>query len=106
MIDFLARQASAGRLMLCHCYFLSSSFFFFFFFFDDRLEQKGLGNYKTSLHQIFTDGRHVVGCRCSVWYGFRDRSRDVAMATNFRREIGLAFHSGWQNGKAYRIKVW
>jgi len=35
----LARQASAGRLMLCRCYFLSYSFFFFF---TDRLEQRDL----------------------------------------------------------------
>jgi len=45
-----------------------------------------------------------------VWYWFSDRSRDVAMATNFRREIGrnrrhaflpgTQFHNGWQDGKA------
>jgi len=50
----LAREASAGRLMLCRCYFLSSSFFF-----NDRLEQRDLGNYKPDLHQIFRDVRHV-----------------------------------------------
>ena len=30
-----------------------------FFFFNNRLEQRDLGNYKTDLHQIFTDGRYV-----------------------------------------------
>jgi len=29
------------------------------FFFNDRLEQRDLRNYKTNLHQIFRDGRHV-----------------------------------------------
>jgi len=28
-------------------------------FFNDRLEQRDLGNYKTSLHQIFRDGRRI-----------------------------------------------
>jgi len=31
----------------------------FLFFFIDCLEQTDLGNYKTDLHQIFRDGRHV-----------------------------------------------
>ena len=51
----LVHQASAGGLMLCRCYFLSSLSVFF----DDRLEQRDLGNYKTNLHQIFRGGRHV-----------------------------------------------
>jgi len=51
------------------------------------LEQRDLRNYKTDLHQIFTDGRYV-GVDCSVWYWFSDWSKDVAMTTNFRREIG------------------
>jgi len=53
--------------MLCRCYFLSSLSVFF----DDRLEQRDLGNYKTNLHQIFRDGRHVgvdVGSRPSDNY--------------------------------------
>jgi len=103
---FSARQPSAGRLMLCLCYFLSSSFIIIFF--NDRLEQRDLGNYKTELHQIFSGGRHVG--ICSIWYWFRGWSRDVAMATYFRREIGRnrrhAFLLGdcisqrWQNGTA------
>jgi len=39
-------------------------------------------------------------------YWFPDRSTDVAMATNFRREIanmpsflGLTIHNRWQDGK-------
>jgi len=65
----LARQASAGRLMLCRCYFLSHSFFFFF---SDHLEQRDLGNYKTDLRQIFRDGRHVgvdVQSGIGFWIG-------------------------------------
>jgi len=49
-------MASAGRLMLCLCYFFSCSFVFFF---NNRLEQRDLGNYKTHLYQIFRDGSHV-----------------------------------------------
>jgi len=30
-----------------------------FSFFYDRLQQRDLGNYKTDLHQIFRDGKHV-----------------------------------------------
>jgi len=41
LFDLLARQASAGRLMLC------------------RLEQRDLGNNKNDLRQIFRDGTHV-----------------------------------------------
>jgi len=62
--------------------------FLFFLFFNDRLEQRDLGNYKTDLHQIFRDGRHIdVDVQSGI--GFRiDRSRDMSMATNFKREIG------------------
>ena len=49
-IGLLARQASAGRLMLCFCYFLS---------FNDRLEPRDLRNHKTDLHHICRVGRHV-----------------------------------------------
>jgi len=94
---FLARQASVGRLVLCRCYisflfFLSCflsfihSFFLSFFLFNDRLEQRNFGNYETDLHKIFRGGIDMY--RCSIWFWFLDRSRDVAMTTNFRREIG------------------
>jgi len=46
MFYFLARQASAGRLILCRCYFLSYSFFLFL---NDCLEQRDLGNYMTDV---------------------------------------------------------
>ena len=58
--------------------------------FNDRLQQRDLGNYKTNLHQIFRDGRYVgVGVQSGI--GFRIGQGTlpcVAMATNFRREIG------------------
>jgi len=38
---------------------LSFLFFHHHLLFNDRLEQRDLGNYKTNLHQIFRDGRHV-----------------------------------------------
>jgi len=47
----LARQASAGRLMLCFCYFLSS--------FLTIAWSKEISEYKTDLHQIFRHGKHV-----------------------------------------------
>jgi len=88
--------------MLCLCYFLSSSFIFFFFF-NDHLEQRDLGNYKVDLHQILRGGRHV-GVDVQSGSGF---TIGQGMATNFRRKIGdapsflgLAFHNGWQDGKA------
>ena len=43
---------SRYRLMLCFCHL--------FHLFNDCLEQRDLGNYKTDLHLIFRDGRHVV----------------------------------------------
>ena len=43
---------------------------FLFFFFNDSLEQRDLGNYKTDLHQIFRDGRHV-GVDVQSGIGFR-----------------------------------
>jgi len=51
----LVHQASAGGLMLCRCYFLSSSFFY-----NHRLVQRDLGNHKTDLHQIFCGGKYLV----------------------------------------------
>jgi len=41
--------------MLCRCYFLSYSSSFLKIVWSKR----GLGNYKSDLHQIFRDGRHV-----------------------------------------------
>jgi len=43
-----------------------------------------------STRPIFTKFSGLVGCwcRCSICYWFPDWSRYVAMATNFRREIG------------------
>jgi len=79
---------------------------FSFFLFNDRLEQRDLGNYKTDLNQIFRDGRHVgVDVQFSIY--FRDLPRDVATATNCRREIGrnrrhaflgtrIPVHNAWQ----------
>ena len=68
--------------MFCFC-----CFFLSFSFFNDHLEQRDLGNYRTDLYQIFRVGRHVdVDVHSSI--RFPDWSRDVAMATNFRRKIG------------------
>jgi len=80
--DLLARQASAGRLMLCRCYFLSSSFF------NDRLKQRDVGNYKTDLHQISRDGRHVgVHVQSGIDFPIGEETMPW-QPTNFRREIG------------------
>ena len=50
---------------------LSLSFLFFLLLlFNDRLEQRDLGNYKTDLHRIFRDGRHV-GVDVQSGIGFR-----------------------------------
>jgi len=40
------------------------------FWFNVRLEQRDLGNYKTDLRQIFSDGRHV-GVNVQSGIGFR-----------------------------------
>ena len=100
----LAREASAGRLMLCRCYFLSSSFFF-----NDRLEQRDLGNCQTDLHQIFRVGRHVdvnvqsgiglpTGQGTLPWQPILGaKSAEIGDTPSF---LGLAFHNGWQGGKA------
>jgi len=42
----------------------------FLFFFNHRLEQRDLGNYKTDLHEIFGDARHV-GADVQSGIGFR-----------------------------------
>jgi len=104
----LSRQASAGRLMLCLCYFLSFSFFISFPF-NDRLEQRDLGNYQTDLHQIFRDGRYV-GVNVQSGIGFATgqgtlprqpilsaKSAEIDDTPSF---LGLSFHNGWQDGKA------
>ena len=56
--------------------------------FNDCLEQRDLPTHETDPHQIFRVSRHIDVSRCAFWYLFRDRSRDVAMATNCRRQIG------------------
>jgi len=82
--------------------------FLFFFFFNDRLEQRDLGNYKTDLHQIFRDGRHVgvdgqsrigfpIGQGTLLWRPiFGAKSAEIGDTPSFLR---LAFHNGWQDGK-------
>jgi len=48
------------------------SFLFFLLLFNDRLEQRDLGNYKTDLHKIFRDGRHIgVGLDVQSGIDFR-----------------------------------
>jgi len=73
------------------------------------LEQRDLGNYKTDLHQIFRDGRHVrIDVQSGI--GFRigegtlpwqpilvSKSAEIGDTPSF---LGLAFHNGWQYGKA------
>jgi len=94
----LARQASAGRLMLCRCYFLSS-------FFNDRLEQRDLGNYRTDLHQILGRGRHIlvdvqsgigfqIGQGTLPWQPILGaKSAGIGDMSSF---LGLAFDNGCQ----------
>ena len=100
--------------MLCLCYFLSSSFFF-----NERLEQRDLGNYKNDLHQIFRDGRHVgIDVQSGIGFAIKNvailgvKSAEIGDTPSF---LGLAFHNGWQDGKAGRrvnsaevlpIKIW
>ena len=73
------------------------------------MEQRDLGNYKTDLHQIFTDGRHV-GVDVHSGIGFAIGQGTVPWqqisGTKFA-EIGdtpsflaRAFHNAWQYGKA------
>jgi len=79
---------------------------FLFFFFNDRLEQRDLGNYKTGLHKIFRDGRHV-GVNVQSGIGFRigqgtlpwqpilgAKSAQIDDPPSF---LGFAFHNGWQD---------
>jgi len=102
----LAHQASAGRLMLCFCYFLS---FFSSSFFNDRLEQRDFRNYQTDLQQIFRGGRHVgLDVQSSIGFATGQgtlpwqpilgvKSSKIGYKPSFLR---LAFHNGWQYGKA------
>ena len=92
-------------LLFSYSFFLS---FFFSFFFNDRLEQKVLENYKTDLHQIFRDGRHVrvdvqsgigflIGQGTLSWQPILGAKSAKIGNTPFSE---LAFHNGWQYGKA------
>jgi len=81
--------------MFCFCYFLS--------FFNDRLEQRDLGNYKTDLHQIRRDSRHVgahvqfgisfaIGQGTLPWQPILGaESAEIGDTPSF---LGLAFHNG------------
>jgi len=78
---------------------------FTFFLFNDRLERRlrDLGNYKTDLHQIFRDGRHV-GVDIQSGIGFRigqgtlpwqpilgAKSAEIGDTPSF---LELVFHNG------------
>ena len=88
---------------------LSFLFFHHHHLFDDRLEQRDLRNYKTDLHQIFRDGRHVgvdfhsgvdfrTGQGTLPWESSLDaKSAEIGDRPTF---LGLAFHNRWQCGKA------
>jgi len=91
-----------GKPLPLPFYFLSYSFFFFF---TDRLSQRDLGNYKTDLHQIVRDGRHV-GADVQSGIGFRTgqgmlpwqpilgaKSAEIGDTPSF---LGLAFHNGFE----------
>jgi len=90
------------------CYASVTSFIIVIFFFNDRLEQRDLRNYKTDLHQIFRDGRHVgvdvqsgidfvIGQGTSPWQPIFKRE----IGRNRRHAfMGFAFHNGWQDGKS------
>ena len=93
--------------MLCLCYFLS---LFSSFFFNDRLEQRDIRNYKTDLNQIFFRGGIHVGVDVQSGIGFPTgqgtlpwqsilgaKSAEIGDTPSF---LGLAFHNGWQDGKA------
>ena len=99
----LARQA-VGRQGLC------SVAVIFFFLFNDRLEQRDLRTYQTELHQIFWVGRHLAEA-VPFGIGFAigrqgtlplqpilgAKSADIGETPSF---LSLAFHNGWQDGKA------
>ena len=88
----------------------NASVTFFPILFNDRLEQRDLGNYKTDLHQIFRDGRHVgvdvqsgkidfpTGQGTLPWQPILGaKLAEMGDTPSF---FGLAFHNGWQYGKA------
>ena len=80
-----------------------------FLSFNHRLEQRDLRNYKTDVHQIFRDGRHFgvdvpSGIGCAIGQGTLPwqpilgvKSAEIGNTPSF---LGLAFHNGWQQGKA------
>ena len=88
---------------------ISFLFFLSFLFFNDRLEQRDLGNYKTDLHQVFKDDRHAgvdvqsgidsrIGQGTLPWQPILGaKSAEICDTRSFSR---LAFHNGWQYGKA------
>ena len=85
-IDYAPTVASIATLAsLClTAVTFFSTIFIFLHLFNDRLEPRDLRTCQTDLHQIFRVGRHVAGdVRSGIL--FRDRSRGVAMATNFKR---------------------
>ena len=78
---------------------------FFPVLFNDRLEQRELGNCKTDLHQIFTDGGHVgvdvqsgiglpTGQGTLPWQ--RILSTKSAEIGDTPSSLRLAFNNGWQ----------
>jgi len=103
----LARQASASRLILCRCY--TFLFFLFKIFLNELLAQRDLRNYKTDLHQLFRNGRHVgvdvhsgigfaIGQGTLPWQPILSaKSAEIGDTPSFS---GLAFHNGWQREKA------
>jgi len=104
--EFLARRASAGRLMFCFCYFLS------FFFFNDRVEQRDLGNYQTDPHQIFRGGTHVdVDIQSGIGFAIGQGTLPWQPILGAKlAEIGDTpsswdSHSQWMIGTAERICV-
>jgi len=81
----------------------------FLFFFNDLWEQRDLGNYKTDLHQIFRGGSDIgvdvqsdigfqIGQGTLPWQPILGaKSAEIGNTPSF---LGLAFHNGWQDGKA------
>jgi len=78
-------------------------------FFSDRLAQRDLINYQSDLDQIFRLGRHVavdvrfgiglaIGQGTLPWQTISGaKSAEIGDTPSF---LGLAFHNGWQHGKA------
>jgi len=72
---------------------------------ETKLEQRDLRTYRTDLHQPFRIGRHAaenvrhgigfaVGLRTLPWQPILGEIGDMLSF------LGLAFHNGWQDGKA------